>query len=586
VRSPRPLIAALVLVLCGLLAPAASATITPTLALSPTSGTAGSTGNLETDIKFSPTGSDSVKNLALILPAGLLANASIDDGKCLTSKTPIAACQVGSGSVTAAEHALGSTQLTLSAEFDLVAPPGTGDLAGLAVLVKDPVSGKFGQLGSPAAVTVRPSSSASGVGLDIAFTGIPDTYPVLGIPTSISVDEIQSTFDGLRFPASCPKSAATLNVLAVSYSDSTLRGASAPLAVTGCSSLPYDPAFAVTATKDAGDPGVKLVTDITQTHGQATSRSVALAFPPSVLQPNTAAVVGGNILCANPSSGTCKTIGSASASSPLYPHALQGKDYLTGSLLSPSITIVFPAPFAITLSGQVSLAANSTTFTGVPDIPLTDLQVTLAGGPDAVFESLCSTTSGTATATLTSQNGDHTVRPSSNFNLSGCSTTTPGGSSGSGGGGSGVVLPKVPRAARPRIASASLSGLPSGKPTLRFKLTSARNAPRLSSFAIKLPQGLSFIGHRVHKRLTVRGLSLKGAQVKSASLNRGRLDVQLRRAVSSVTVALNSRALKETAGLRRAAKRHRIRSLKLTVSTENVARQVATLTFAIKNLHL
>ena len=105
-----------------------------------------------------------------------------------------------------------------------------------------------------------------------------------------------------------------------------------------------------------------------------------------MLPPNVAAVVGGNILCASPSSGTCKTVGWASASSPLYPHALPGKAYLTGSLLSPSITIVFPAPFALTLSGQVSLAANSTTFTGVPDIPLTALQVTFAGGPDAVFD--------------------------------------------------------------------------------------------------------------------------------------------------------------------------------------------------------
>jgi hypothetical protein len=555
-------------VLCAWLAPAASATITPTLTLDQSAGTAaGSTANLGVDLKFAPGGSDSPKNLTLSLPAGLLANASIDGGKCLTTKTPIAACQVGSGTVTATSLGV---PVTGNVAFDLVAPPKAGDLGGLALMVT--LFGSTSQLGTPGDITVRRSSSPSGVGLDIGFTNIPDTYD--GLP--ISVEELKTTFSGLRLPASCPKPAADVVVLALSYSDSTLRSASAPLPITGCSSLPYDPAFAVTAAKDAGDPGVKLVTDITQTHGEATSRSVELAFPSSVLQPNTAAVVGGNILCANPSSGTCKTIGSASASSPLYPHALQGKDYLTGSLLSPSITITFPAPFAITLSGQVSLAANSTTFTGVPDIPLTDLQVTLAGGPDAVFESLCSATSGTATATLTIQNGDRTVPASSNFNLSGCSTTT--------GGGGGVVAPKVPRAARPRIASASLSGLLSGKPFLQFKLASAKNAPRLSSFTIKLPKGLSFLGHKVHKRLTVRGLSVKGAQVKSASLRRGRLEVQLRRAVSSVAVALSSRALKETAGLKRAARRHRVRSVKLTVSTENVAHQVATLTFSIKHL--
>ncbi len=111
----------------------------------------------------------------------------------------------------------------------------------------------------------------------------------------------------------------------------------------------------------------------------------------------------------DPTLAGCKPIGSASATSPLYPRPLTGKAYLTGSPTAPAITIAFPAPFALTLNGAVDLATNTTTFNDLPDIPLTDLKVTLAGGPDAVFVTDCKTPSGTASSTLTTQNGDRTV---------------------------------------------------------------------------------------------------------------------------------------------------------------------------------
>ena len=104
-----------------------------------------------------PSGGDSVKNLTLQLPAGLIANASIDGGACLKSATPLPACRVGTGTVSATENSLGGAMLSLPAEFSLVAPPAPADLAGLAVSVKDPLSGTFQQLGTPATVTVRPA---------------------------------------------------------------------------------------------------------------------------------------------------------------------------------------------------------------------------------------------------------------------------------------------------------------------------------------------------------------------------------------------------------------------------------------------
>src|SRR6201999_451519 len=98
-----------------------------------------------------------------------------------------------------------------------------------------------------------------------------------------------------------------------------------------------------------------------------------------------------------------------SATSPLYPATLTGKAYLTGSSSGLSLTLVFPSPFPLTLTGAVDLLKNSATFSGLPDIPLTNLAVSLDGGADGLFLSTCATPSGTATATLTDQNGDRTA---------------------------------------------------------------------------------------------------------------------------------------------------------------------------------
>lgn len=66
-----------VLVVAMLLAsaPGAWASITPTLSLNQSDGTAaGSTANLGLDLKFAPTGGDSPDLMKLNLPPGLLAN--------------------------------------------------------------------------------------------------------------------------------------------------------------------------------------------------------------------------------------------------------------------------------------------------------------------------------------------------------------------------------------------------------------------------------------------------------------------------------------------------------------------------------
>ena len=157
-------------------------------------------------------------------------------------------------------------------------------------------------LGSPGEVSVRPSGDPAGVGVDISFTNIPNSVSFGGTPIPISVKDLKTTIDSMRMPDSCPSPAANYTVNADSYSDSTKKTSSAPLDVTGCSSLTLTPTFTVDAARDTGDAGVQVTTDLKQpaTASEATASSVVLTLPPDVLGPNVAAVVSGGILCTSP----------------------------------------------------------------------------------------------------------------------------------------------------------------------------------------------------------------------------------------------------------------------------------------------
>ena len=548
------LLSAVVVVGLGALVPTAGAAITPAISLDQSAGTvAGSTANLGVDLTFAPTGTDSPDHMTLNLPPGLLANASVNGGSCLTTADlDDTACQVGSGVVTA--DAFGTVPIPTSVTFDLVPPPSPGDLAGLAV------NSNGTQIGATADIRVRPSGDPSGVGVTIQFV-LPNSLD--GVP--ISIHEISSTFDGLRYPTTCPSAAQTFSVAADSYSDPTVKSVSAPLSVTGCSGLSYSPTFAVTATRDSSDRGVSVVTNVTQSASEAPSRSVALALPYAQLQPSIAGV---QRLCLNLASGTCTPVGSVTAASPLYPKPLTGQAYLTGSLTSLTLTLVFPAPFPLTLVGSVNLVSNVTTFTGLPDIPLTSLRVALNGGPSALFGTLCKAPSGTATATLTDQNGDKTVKAPADFTIAGCPAS---GSSTSG---------------ATQVGAPHASGLASGHPSLSFRVTVAKGAAKLHALSVVLPKGLSIIAHRAGHKVTIKGVKLKGGAIKSLGLSRGHLVITLKRAVSSVTVTLTGRALAETAKLRAQAGQHKLKRLPLTVIAENAKGRRTTIHVRVTHLGL
>ncbi|MGH2888025.1 MAG: hypothetical protein ACRDNJ_00200, partial [Solirubrobacteraceae bacterium] len=542
---------------------AASASINPTMSLDQSAGTtAGGSHDLGMDMKFAPSSTDSPKDLTINLPPGLLANASIDGGACLkaadtSSGSP---CQVGSGTVTATGNPLGVIGLpvavSLPVNFYLVPPPATGDLAGLAVVVQ-----KLGiQLGSPGAITIRPTGSADGVGVTLTL-GVPNTLPapVLGQVLTLSVSEIKSTFDSLRYPATCPSTPESVTVSADSYMSATPQTMSAPLKVTGCSALSYAPKFAVSAIRDARDRQVALTTTVTQAPTESPSRSVKLAFPTSTLAPNVASI---RDLCLDIASGKCEPVGSATATSPLYPTPLTGNAYLTGSASGLALTLTFPSPFPLTLTGAVDLLHNAATFTGLPDIPLTNLKVSLDGGPNGLFLSTCASPSGTATATLTDQNGDHTVNAPARFTVSGCPAAaagTPSGGQGSGGQGSGGQGSGGQGGATSGSQGGQGTGHGrtgghhrhrSGRVGLRFTVHGRRHGQWIQSLTVTLPRGLRLVSRR--------GISVTDARARSVRVSHGHLAIALRASSRSPTVRIGASALRASRSLTARGRRARV----------------------------
>src|SRR5207248_8842140 len=135
-------------------------------------------------------------------------------------------------------------------------------------------------------------------------------------------------------------------------------------------------------------------------------------------------------------------------------------------------------------------------------VPQTSLMVALFGGPKALESTYCAPPGGTAFGRFTGQNG-RVVTLSQHVAISGCPPP------------------------KPSVSSASLSGLARSKPVLRLALAHAAGGPKLKSFTVTLPRGLSLnVRERGH------GLSVPGGKV--VALHGGKLTVRLVRLANTV----------------------------------------------------
>lgn len=491
--------------------------------LTPSTTQAGSNPNLDIDAQFSsspPT--DTVRRLALSLPPGLFASPAAVP-TCAGADFAVDNCSpgslIGSGSVTATAYTLfGEFTAASPARVYLVAAQGA-EVARLGLVVSTPI----GRVSSSAPVTIR---TAPDVGLDAVFSDLPNQLAGQGI----AIRRIQLTLFGTvgsnaftRNPTSCGP--ATTSLVVVAYDGTAASGQSA-FTPTGCESLPFAPTGTARARLDPTGGGVAIRLAVAQPHGQAAVRRITQTLPPAVA-PRLSAF---GRTCAEADPAACPastTVGAAVATTPLLRAPITGRMILRtqpGRPL-PRLTIVFPPPLGLHLDGVAELGAGgvSTTFDGIPDVPLSNLEVQLAGGAQSLFTgtALCSG-SHALTGALAAHNGAG-APIAAPIAVSGCKPVAPG-------------------------ATATARGLAGRRPRVRLVLRLPANAPPLRAVNVRFPRGL---------RVSSRGLSSAlrvtagGRRIRGGHRRRGNgLRIELPAPGSRrVTISLGRPALRVSAAL-------------------------------------
>jgi len=537
---PRRALLGLVAATAALAAlPATALAAGETLTVTPASTQAGAGTNVTATLTFAS--GDTPQTVVTSLAPGMLGNLNANPA-CLVAAQLTPTCQIGT--VAIGTNAPAPPANSVPGTMYLVPPQGT-DAAGVDVVT--PLS---------------PTPQYVGVSLNPNVPGALNLTTTFPQPTAriTSFTANFTTLNGQEFtrlPSSC--GAAVSSFTATYYGGTAPGSATGAFTPTGCSSLPYAPTISATLTKDAKDSGAGVVVAITQAANESANKSIVLTLPKG-FSPNLTADAG----CLN---ATGCQVGTATATSPLIPSAAlaSGKVTLTASGLSPSISISFPAPFAITLTGVINLTNGSVTYASMPDVPLTSLNLTITGpNGQKAFTTDC--TPANIGGTFTAQSGaTHSVTQPITF----------------------VDCPAKP------TTSGSTGGLAKGHPKLTLKVVHGKGAPNLSTVAIGLPGGLSFSRSAIssHKTCTtlkdkkkkcttttlIKGLGIKGGTAKSVAIKGGKLVVTLKKAAGTVTFTVSGPLLSETKGLQTKVAKHKTKTLKFGVKVTDAKGTATTL---------
>ncbi len=418
--------------------PASALAAGETLTVTPVSTQAGGGTNVSATLHFAA--GDTPKTVVTSLAPGMLGNLNANPS-CLASQQLTSACQIGSATVATNGGDVPGTLYLVPAQ------QGSSDAAGIDLVTVTAPS-------TPQYIGVSLNPNAPG-GLNLTTT-FPNPAPaqITGFTANFTTLNGQ---EFTRLPSSC--TAATSSFNATYYGATPAGSASGSFTPTGCSSLTYAPVLKAAIARDTNDQGAALNIGLTQGATESASKSIVFALPKG-LSPNVPALGA----CLNATG--CK-IGTATASSPLVPSVAlaNGSVTLTSSGTVFTITVSFPAPFAISLAGTVNLNNNTVTFANVPDVPLTALTLNVTG-PSAgkAFNTDCAPAN--LGGTFTSQSGVTK------------SVSTP------------IVFTNC--ASKPTV-SGSTSGLASGHPKLKFKITHGKGAGNVATVAIGLPGGLEVL---------------------------------------------------------------------------------------------
>jgi hypothetical protein len=441
--------------------------------------------------------------------------------------------------------------------FNLVPPATKPEPAQLGIRLVD-ATGGVQHLRSD--VSVRPSDS----GLTSTIRGIPNTLN--GLPlhiNSISLTLLAKSGSGKSFmtnPTSCDPAVTTLKV--VGDSDGVAQGTD-NFTPTACDALPFAPTLSATVGSK-GFTGARsmppLTTIIEQQPGESPAKSakVTLAAP---LSPNVGALANVCSIADFNADGcpASSIVGQAEAVTPLLASPLKGPVRIveSGGNSLPKLVLYLNGLINIRLVGDIGLegTGTTTTFAGIPDVPLSRFKLDFVGGPTGLvgtLEDLCKKAP-VLSGDFRSHSGK-AVSVTTTATVKGCPA------------GSGGPVPPRP------LASVSLRRLATTSPLLQVSARRRSSAgKRLRAISVTLPGPLSF------DRGTL-SVGLKAAKGLKASLSgKHVLALRTKSAAGAATIgALVSKgALRVSSGLRGRVAKHP--KVTVTVRVTEVGGRVTTL---------
>ncbi len=220
----------------------------------------------------------------------------------------------------------------------------------------------------------------------------------------------------------------------------------------------------------------------------------------------------------------------------------------------------FPSSLAFPLTLQFGL---TNTPLGLDPLPTSSLVMSFPAATSPVKSSSC-TNLGTVTATAT----DDVANLALAFGDTSDGLTSPTGTP------AAVNLAATPTAVTnqcPKISKAKntafgiAAGLPSGHPTLRFRVKAVR---AFRTVSLALPRGMKFMNS---KRLAKQ---VSAAKVKSVRIVRGRLVITLRGSMKVITIQTKKGLISETNGLIKSIRKHKTKMLMFTLRAGNAMLKV------------
>jgi hypothetical protein len=243
------------------------------------------------------------------------------------------------------------------------------------------------------------------------------SVPVVG---SQQVNELAATMNGTttdgkaftRLPTSCATASSTATVETTELNPGAGASSFDPI---GCPALSYAPSLSAVEVTSDSSGGAELVVSISQPNSatEAAAKALDVDMPPSLV-PN----VDPAAACLT---GTSCTIGTATGTSPLMPDSYlsAGTVTLGGFGSAPTVTVSFPEPVALSITGTVNVATGVVTFPNLPDLPLSTLRVAITGAPGGkVLHTTC--VPDDVVARFTPQNGGAVVTSARPIVYHGC----------------------------------------------------------------------------------------------------------------------------------------------------------------------